>query len=365
MPLSESQSLKERILAAERDGGLRALLVARIGATDGAWAVVADLTDGCRQGCLTCPAKAPTDDHLRAWTAEALGEVMLPRAEFLAIGCLGEPLLHPDVAGILAALGGIKARTRSDAFICLLTAATVRAGGQLVDLARTGLDILLVSVDATDVDAYARVRGGARWEETRTRLGEALPAFARAGVRLGAQVMLLRCTAGHARRTFEDLAGLGFSSVTFTQPTQVPARAEGEVLRTDAPEFSGVQELERWLAPGNGAPDIRSALPRRAPDLGGGLRALFGDGATWDEDRAPGAGICVAPWFNLRVDCRGRVFPCNFMDDPGDAIGDVEDGDFEAIAGGARSRRIRRALLDGRCPTRACERCAFGPGARP
>jgi len=364
MPLSESPNLKDRILAAERDGRLRELLESRVGATDGAWAVVADVTDGCRQGCLTCPAKAPSD-HLRVEIAEALGEVMLPHAEFLAIGCLGEPLLHPNITGILNNLGGIKVRTESDAFICLLTAATDCAGNELADLAGSGLDILLVSVDATDADAYARVRGGAAWEETRARLEAVLPILAAGGVRLGAQVMLMRCTAGHARRTIADLAGLGFSSVTCTQPTQVPARADSEVLRVGAPEFSRVEELERWLNAGTDTPGIRIAMPRRAPDLGGGLRALFGDGATWDEDRAPGLGICVAPWFNLRVDCSGQVFPCNFIDTPEDALGDVLTDDFEAIAAGTQARRIRGALLAGDAPTEACARCAFGPWARP
>ncbi len=362
MSLSESPNLKDRILVAERDGVLPELLGSRLGAVDGAWSVVADLTDGCRQGCLTCPAKAPSD-HLLVETAGAMGEVMLPHAEFLAIGCLGEPLLHPDVAGILGTLSRIKSRTGSGAFICLLTAATVRAGGDLAQLARVGVDVLLISADATDPGAYARVRGGASWDETRARLEEALPGLVADGVRLGAQVMLLRCTAERARQTVEELAGLGFGSVNFTQPTQVPLRARDEILRMDDPGFSRILELEDWLATGTENSGLRISMPRRAPDLHGGLRALFGDGATWDEDRATGDRICVSPWFNLRVDCQGRVFPCNFMDEPADALGDVHVDGFEAIAGGTQARRIREVLLDGGAPTRACGRCAFGPGA--
>ncbi len=362
MSVPEIPTLKEQIVAAARSGDLRELLTARVDATDGAWAVVADITDGCRQGCITCPAGAPKSPQT-VDTTEALGEVLLPHAEFLAIGCLAEPLLHPDAGQVLRTLAEIKARTKSSAFLCLLTAATVRSGGALSALAGSGLDVLLVSVDATDPGAYARVRGCARWEETRARLKEALPSLGGAGIRIGAQVMLLRCTAAHAQRTVEDLAAMGFRSLTFTQPTQVPPAAGDEVLRTDDPAYEAVADLERWLE-GDGPGDLRISLPHQDPAERGALRALFGDGATWDEDRLPGPGICVAPWYNLRVDAAGRVFPCNFMDRPEDALGDVQADRFEDLAAGPAARRIREELLAGRCPTDACRRCAFGPEQR-
>lgn len=359
MSPTDSPSMKERLLAAEAAGVLEELLADRIGADDGLWGVVADVTDGCRQGCLTCPAGRPSaamDDE----TVAALGEVMVPHAEYLAIGCLGEPLLHPRLPEVLRTLRTIKDRVRADGFLCVLTAATPLSGGDLGDLAGSGMDILLVSADATDPDAYARVRGGAKWDDTRQRLDAAFPRLCEAGVRVGAQVMLLRCTASHARRTVEDLAAMGFTSITFTQPTRVPARAAGEVLRVDDPGFAAVEDLEAWVAGGEaGGPQI--SLPRRAPDLRGGLRARFGDGTTWDEDRLSGRCVCVAPWFNLRVDAAGAVFPCNFMDDPVDALGNVRDAGFSDLVAGPKARGIRETLLSGRAPTAACARCAFGP----
>jgi radical SAM protein with 4Fe4S-binding SPASM domain len=360
---SENPTLRERIAAAAREGSLRSFLGDRVSATDGAWAVVADITDGCRQGCLTCPA-GPPSVAMDAETAEAMGAVMIPHAEFLAVGCLAEPMLHPDVAARLRSLSSIKSRTGSGTFLCLLTAATQRSGGPLAGLGGTGLDVLLVSADATEAAAYAQVRGGASWEETRARLADALPGLGRAGVRLGAQVMLLRVTAPHARRTAEDLAGLGFSSLTFTQPTQVPPRAAGQVLRRDDREFGTVAALEAWIAAGAGPAGMRISLPRLAPADAARPRALFGDGATWDEDRLPGPGICVAPWYNLRIDSAGRVFPCNFMAAAGDAVGHVGRDGFEDIAGGPRARSLREALLAGRSPTASCRRCAYGPEAR-
>jgi len=362
MSVSEPPTLKEQIVAAAVAGDLRELLTARVASMDGAWAVVADITDGCRQGCITCPA-GPPRTPLTKDTAAAMGRVLLPHAEFLAIGCLAEPLLHPDVAQIIRSLAESKATTGSAAFLCLLTAATVRAGGSLPALAESGLDVLLVSIDATDAGAYGRVRGCAKWDETRTRLDEALPAFSDAGIRVGAQAMLLRCTAPHLRRTVADLSAMGFRSLTFTQPTQVPQKAGDEVLRTDDPAFAAVADLERWLET-DGPEDLRLSLPKRDPAAGGALRALFGDGATWDEDLLEGPGICVAPWYNLRVDAAGRIFPCNFMDRPEDALGDVHADRFEDLTTGPKARGLREALLAGRSPTDACRRCAYGPEQR-
>ena len=361
MSTSESPGLKERILAAERDGCLRDLLSSRVDAVDGAWSVVADVTDGCRQGCLTCTARAPRVAQ-EVGVTEALGEVLLPHAEFLAVGCLGEPLLHPDLPEIFRTLSRIKTGSGSGAFLCLLTAATVN--GALEPLSGTGLEVLLVSADSTNPGAYARVRGGAHWTDTRAGLEAAGPALADGGVRLGAQSLLLRCTVRHARQTVVDLARLGVTSVTFTQPTQVPPRAKEEVLRQGDDVFSEVTDLEAWIAAGAGVPTIQLSLPRRPPELHGALRARLGDGATWDEDRASGPAVCVAPWFNLRVDSLGEVFPCNFMDDPGDALGNLREVGFEGLVCGAKARRIREVLLGGGAPTAACARCAFGPGAQ-
>jgi len=357
MPDLDPKTLKERILAAERDGGLEVFLSGRVRASDGLWGVVADITDGCRQGCLTCPAVAPRA-CMEAGTVEALADVMVPHAEYVAIGCLSEPLLHPGVAAVLRVLRRAKMRNASDAFICLLTASTARSGVGLSEVAGAGLDVLLVSADSTDPDIYAHIRGGAVWAETRTRIRAALPTLAEEGVRIGAQVMLLRCNVETAATTASELGAMGFESVNFTQPTQVPDRAAGEVLRSADPLFEHVRQIGS-AATSEAASDLRITLPRRAPDLGERLGARFGDGATWDEDRAAGPGICVAPWFNLRVDVAGRVFPCNYMDAAEDALGDVRTDAFEDIAAGPQARRLREALLEGGAPTAACRACAF------
>lgn len=135
----------------------------------------------------------------------------------------GEPLLHKEIAGLVA-----------DARAAGLKPSVITNGWKLPEkvaaLADAGLQNLLVSVDSHDLDAHERNRGlrGVR-HRIKTGLDEArtrgIPAIASVTVS-----KLVR---------FEDLPetlqALGFDAVTFSYPRQAPFGSSSLVYSEDSP----------------------------------------------------------------------------------------------------------------------------------
>ena len=360
--VSRMQSLLERA-AARRNLWPYVASRVEIDPGEGLWSVAVDATLGCNLSCVTCAEPKRTTESAAGDVIDAVGAKMTAHAADIALGCLNEPLVHPDIGLVVRTLASYTKNNMVDreggsgtgAHLCLLSSGTLLRKGTGRTLAAAGLHVALFSIDSTDPEAYARIRGGASWEATRRRLAAFMDEAP--DLRVVVQAMLTRTTLPHAKKTVEDLAAMGVRTFQFTQPTQVPQSAKNEVVRADEPDFDDVEALLRWAD----QTDLDITTPTLPPEHWDDELPLFGQGMIWDEDRlaARGKTICVAPWFNLRVDHRGDVYPCNLM--RANSWGNVRELSFNEIVNHANARHVRQCFLEGRAPHDECLRCPYGP----
>lgn len=333
--------------------------------TEGRWSVVADLTTGCNLDCLMCWDVPRTRKVAGDNVVQGLADRMVSHAAHVSLGCLHEPLLHPDLPNVYRTLATAKESAKRDddagedgAYLHLLTSGTLLREGMGRDLTDSGLQVILFSIDSTNPEVYARIRGGAAWKSTKRRLQRFLDEST--GLEVVVQAVLTRSTLPHARKTVEDLASMGIRSFHFTQPTQVPQRARGEVIRSGDPEFA---ELKRFIAWTAIATELQIDAPTVSTEPSSTAVPLFGQGTVWDEDRLASVvnTLCVAPWYNLRIEHNGDVFPCNLMTDPAHSWGNVVAHGFDEIVNHDNALRVRACFVEGRAPHEECLKCPYGP----
>jgi hypothetical protein len=115
-----------------------------------------EITNHCNQRCPLCPRLGftrPLGYMPRALFARIADECGR-HATTLWLHFLGEPLMHPDVAGMIAHAKAAGVRT-----VGLSTNAVLLRGGLVDALLEGGLDRLECSMDAIERDGYRAMRG--------------------------------------------------------------------------------------------------------------------------------------------------------------------------------------------------------------
>lgn len=238
------------------------------------------LTSECNLACRHCwvaprfQRAATASDYLSVPLFRFIVEQALPLGLSSIKLTGGEPLLHPDLSGILAV-----ARERG-------LGVAVETNGTLVTpdcaeaLSRCRDPFVSVSLDGADAATHEWVRGvPGSFDAARRGIG----LLAGAGLRPQVIMTLFRRNADQVERLVEMAEAMGAGSVKFNiiQPSARGARVYGdgegltirEVIRTAA-------RVEEVLMPGCGIPLFFSTPPAFAP-----LSRLFGD-------RGCGCGRC-------------------------------------------------------------------------
>jgi len=330
-----------------------------------AWSAIVDVTTGCNLDCPMCdsPRKAlrfAAGPEL--W--EALAQQVLPIASWVAVGTRHEPLLDPDLPEHLRSLSDARDALRERVFLCLLTSGTLLEPSRIPRLLRAGLDVILLSIDSSDPETYARLRRPATWPELVRRVGPFLASARETSVRVNAQALLMTSTLPRLVQTVCDLGALGVRRFHVSQLVWAPPRARGEVLRFEGPEGPVIrQTLAQVVAKAHGL-GMEVAVPHPAAPLPDGeVVPVRGNGDVEDEDRLKHVhpAVCVAPWYKLRVDAEGWVFPCSLMLSRRHAWGNLLERPLSELINCEKAVSLRADLLAGRVPNPACARCPFGP----
>jgi len=329
------------------------------------WSVIADVTTGCNLACAMC---SNTPHSRRAYARpevfQRVFSEVVPHAADFALGCRHEPLLHPDLLDWLPEARRTVDLRRLPASLCLLTSGTLLGGELDRRLARSGLHVVLFSIDTTDPAGYAAVRRPATWPDLRARLEAFLPEARRAGLQVAVQALLMRSTLASLPQTVTDLGALGIRRVHVSQLTGAMRGGSGEVVAAGGPDREALRAVLLACRERARAAGVDLELPHGTPPrVEGDLVALRGEGSVWDEHlmKHDRPAVCAAPWYKLRVDHTGNVFPCQYMLRAQLAWGNVATTPFEAIVNGARALHARESLLAGKAPNAACARCLYGP----
>ena len=146
-----------------------------------------------------------------------------------------------------------------------------------------------------------------------------------------------------------------------------PPPADADVVLFSGPRGKELRAVVREAQAEAARRGIEINVPEDAgPAVRGDLFPLFFEGLIWDEPALARSrpALCVLPWCKLRVDFRGRVFPCQMIQDPALAWGNILTGDFADVINSEGAVRMRSDMLAGKAPNAVCARCPVGPSAR-
>lgn len=309
------------------------------------------LTDRCNSRCVTCDywRHGRDDMDLAAVTRLLPGFAQLQTQMVLLSG--GEPLLNPEWAAIAELL------RRNGLKVWLLT-----SGLALAKHARRAaelFDAITVSLDGTDPETYAAIRGLDAFH----KVCEGIQAAAAEGSRPGIRVTLQR---GNFRQlpAFVDLAReLGARQVSFLAVDVANPHAFGRTddfvsdlaLRPeDLPQLGRILDsLEQ-----DHAEDFRSRFIAENPQKLRRILQYFA--AVLGVGPYPKVS-CNAPEFSAVIGATGRVQPCFFISAPLDArlaeTGARTGADLRAVLNSGSMSALRAAIRDGRrveCKTCVC-----------
>jgi Fe-coproporphyrin III synthase len=306
------------------------------------------VTERCNSRCVTCDywRHGRDDMNLAAVTRLLPSFAQLGTQMVLLSG--GEPLLNPDWAAIAQLLrkNGLK--------VWLLTSGLALA--KHARRAASLFDAITVSLDGTDPETYAAIRGLDAFH----KVCEGIQAVAAQGARPAIRVTLQR---GNFRQlpAFVDLAkDLGAQQVSFLAVDVANPHAFG---RTDdfvsdlALRPEDLPQLERLLdsTEQDHGEDFRSGFIAETPQK---LRRILQYFAAI-QGLGPYPPVrCNAPEFSAVIGATGSVQPCFFISGPAgariSATGTL-NVDLTSVLNGNGMSALRTAIRDGR--RRECKTC--------
>jgi len=117
-------------------------------------------TNRCNLSCKTC-MRNMWDEELGQMENSTFDKIVdslksLPAPPSIMLGCLGEPLMHPDIIDMITRMKAL------DSKVELITNGTLLTEELSLKLVKAGLDKLWVSIDGAKPESYSDVRLGAR-----------------------------------------------------------------------------------------------------------------------------------------------------------------------------------------------------------
>jgi radical SAM protein with 4Fe4S-binding SPASM domain len=324
-----------------------------------------EVTGACNLRCRMCLVSYRPALHRVAgsMTLEAFKRIVdaLPDLETITLQGLGEPLLAPDLLGMIehASARGVRAGFNTNATLLHREAAERLVAARLA--------WLCVSLDGARAETYEAIRRGAR--------------FSRVLANVRGLVAVMR----DARATLPDL------SIVFVAMRRNIAELPEVVRLCDELGVRAlrVQNLSHSFDdtdPAGEYREIRDSTAREArwqraashPDEAA-ARSAFAEARSLSEElgvelrlpsieadraapRAEGAPGCDWPWRSAYVRHDGKVQPCCMLMGEGRAIlGDANDAGFAEVWRGEPYRAFRQALLTTEAPA-VCRGCSMYRG---
>lgn len=269
-----------------------------------------DIVHGCQLRCVGCP-NSVTEPEIRFATRDVfracLANLDVESISAFRLFNFGEPLLHPDIAGLMEELRPLRAKIKR---IEISTNAQHPNLNKLESALKTGLlDSLAVSCDGDGTpEEYERLRPPAKW----SRLVEFLRGAKELRDRLSPATVLL--------------------------------------TRTISETEEGRQRWRSLVEPLGWKPQFRGWL-----ELPGSKRTQ----ATAPSDRTLGRGVCPyqAEKTYCYVDSDGTVVPC-CVHPRAFVLGDLKTQRFSKILFGEPRQKLLRGLAQGRQSLPICCQCS-------
>ena len=305
-----------------------------------------DQNNKCNLKCRMCGFSDPRVAALRKYDMplalfEKIADQVLPRASYLALSCLTEPLMTRDFAERLRIVGGCGVP-----FVEVVTNAMLLDERIVRHLIEARISRLVVSIDGATKETYEAIRIGSNFD----RVTENVRRFSRIRDELRATLPELRINHVLSESNvdqfdlFLDLAeSLGAAAID----VRTIARFSNALDRGSSSEefYQKVvdvrERIDRWCA----RTGIRNAgVLRWQPTL----IEIFDSGGS--------KVTCRRPWNTVAIHANGDVLPCiSWTREP---LGNIAAQEFDEIWNGEAAEAVRREFEATR-PGIDCEHCVI------
>lgn len=337
-----------------------------------------ELTNFCNLACPMCPhsqMRRPVG-YMAPELFRSIVDQAGPELEFAYLHHLGESLFHPRI-GELVAYG-----KRRGVALGLSTNATFLTARKTQALLGSGLDFLVISLDANSEQSYAHMRRGGDFARTvdNVRRFFAEKAARKSPIRVVVQ-MIVSAHNQHEAAAFarawdgqvvlkvaRDWAGQvpltallrpaasspALVAATTASPAPATSAAASPALATASPALATSAASDPALATSDPAAGALASAPP------GSAAPLAAPGLPRDPDlpQAP----CRMLWTELTVFWDGRVVPCANVYEPDNLLGDLRTQTLDEVWNGPPIQALRRAHLEDRVAAiPVCRSCPRHP----
>ncbi len=309
-----------------------------------------EVTTHCNLACYMCVRneviKHPR--HLPRADFQRLFDQIRPRR--LTLSGAGEPLLHPDLASMIAYAGRHGAATMIPTNGTLLCRDEVAQG-----IVQAGLDTLKISIDAATPQTYRAIRRQDCFDRIVAGIRELNRIKQRChsrGPELRLDVVILKENYAEIPDIVELARELQIRTVFFRalQATGIGGARE-EAIGKDV-DFEalyravrvGIARAARWA--------VRTNLQDVARDFDA-YQSIY-----VHQDAALERQVCLLPWVQCFVSVQGELSPCcATYTNAGFSAGNVLAEGFDAVWNGPRMQKIRRQFRRRQNPLAVCRDC--------
>lgn len=289
--------------------------------------MVADTGNICQLRCPLCPTGQHQHKHVGLLKYEVFEHVLKQIGKYLVeieLYNWGEPLLNPDLVKMIRLARSYGIRVVSSTNLNTLSPELAE------ELATSGLDELLISIDGATQETYEKYRVGGNLQQVLDNLELLKSANERSNtpIRLVWRTLLFSHNEHEIPRLREMAADAGVDFELVHPRTDM-----GREIFED-PE-TAIRRDGKWL-------------PREVEHIGYDLSR--------SDRRKPMA--CLRPWFEITLNWDGSILPCCHIYDEAHAYGHSQEETLDAIWGGSCYRSARADITRdaGTIPT-VCKLC--------
>lgn len=306
-----------------------------------------EVTTRCDLHCAFC-ARTRRKPALRDMPVETFSRILdlVPGGYRVTLVGLGEPLQHPDIAGLVAAAASKGRR------VALVTNAMELSADKGRELLEAGLGAITFSLDAALPGPAETVRGGSRLERILDRIRQFTATDAGRGIPRAIFTAVSAQTLPHLEQLVRTAAGLGVDALMLSD-LNFAANTGHTLWKTGSDEAAATVRRAVSLAFALGLPvlSVRGleelGLPQRYRK-----HLLVRPGTLLE--RSTRRGHCHTPWQTMAVNVDGSVNACDCQ--PETVAGNLLETPFSELWQGGVLREQRRRMLSD-SPPQACLVC--------
>lgn len=304
-------------------------------------------TDACNLDCSFC-AHSEVIQKPRVMSLEEFKRIIDEiQPKKVTLSGYGEPLLNNALPQMIAHAKSKGASVNTTSNLTLL-----RTEEKAVDLVRSGLDLIDVSIDSASSDVYQLVRGQDRFDQ----ILDGVRLLLRVKSELDGRKPRVRISFVINKRNLHQMAdfarlahdlGVDVAFFQMLQLTAIEDRKGGLIGGVPYEQFKQALEEAHVVARELGVTANTAQLLADLPEY-------------WRkyDSREMSDKKCVLPWFSLYITADGSVRPCcAFAPVKVDMGGTILARDIDDIWNSQQYQAFRQALRKGVRPTEVCRNC--------